>query len=136
MQITYTPEGSTDRQTWSFDHGRVRASAAEMIEKRFGDNWDAFVAGVQSGNMRARRVLLWHLMTQAHPGLKFEDVPDFFADEVKVEFTTAELTAIRARMEKAKVAEDVRERTLAAIDTELAEAAVREGAAPEPGKAN
>jgi len=127
MHISYTPppeEG--DEQEWDFDPGRVRASVAEMIERRFGENYDAWQAGIQSGNIKARRVLLWHLLSLEHPRLRFEEVRDFYADEVKVQFSVAELTTIRDRLQRANLSEDKREQALAAIDLEMTEAMERE----------
>lgn len=130
MHITYTPEDG-DRQEWDFDPGRVRASAAEIIERRFGGTWDEFQAGVQGGNIRARRAMLWHLMVQQHASLRLEDVPDFYADELVVQFSVKELTAIRDRLGKANLPADKREQAMAAIDVEMTEAMEREeGKAP------
>lgn len=125
MHITYTPEDG-DRQEWDFDPGRVRSSQAEMIERRFGGNWDAWAAGVQGGNMRARRVLLWYLICLQHPGLRFEDTPDFFADELLVEYSVKEITELRERILKANLDEERREMTLTALDIEMTKAMERE----------
>lgn len=128
MFVTYKPEDG-DVQRWRFDPGRVRASKAEMIEKRFGQNWDVWLANVQSGSMKARRVLLWHLLTLAHNGLRFEDVPDFFADELLVEHSVDELTEIRDRVAKStKIPEEQRDMMLDALDVEMTEAMDREEA--------
>jgi len=125
MHVTYKPEDGTSTE-WDFDAGRVRASTAEVIEKRYGENWESWVAGVSSGNIRARRVLLWHLLTRDHPTLRYEDTPDFFADELLVQFSSAELAALRERVSKADIAAERRESMLAAIDLETAEAVKRE----------
>ena len=125
MHISYKPDDG-DEQEWDFDPGRVRASVAEMIERRFGENYDAWQAGIQSGNIKARRVMLWHLLTLEHPRLRFEDVPDFYADELRVQFSVAELTLIRDRLQRANLSEDKREQALAAIDLEMTEAMERE----------
>lgn len=137
MHVIYTPEDG-DRQEFTFDPGRVRASAAEMVEKRFGENWDTFVMGVQAGNIRARRVLLWHLLTRQHPAMRIEDTPDFFADEVLVQFSVAELTSLRERTASAKLPEDMKDKALAGIDMELDEAVKREAQAvpDDSGKAS
>lgn len=125
MHVTYKPEDGTP-QEWEFNPGRVRAGAAEVIEKRFGDSWEKFCAAVQQGSMRARRVLLWHLLTREHPGLRLEDVPDFYADEVVVEHSVAELTELRERLDKADLPEDQRVMTHAAFDLAMSEAMARE----------
>lgn len=126
MYVTYTPEETGTPQRWEFDPTRVRASKAEMIEKRYGEPWDQWQAAVQQGSMKARRVLLWHLMTQDHPTMRADDVPDFLAGEVIVEHTVAELREIRERVEKATMSDDEREPILAAIDTEITDAMARE----------
>ena len=132
MHITYAPEDG-DRQEWDFDAGRIRASVAEMIERRFGGNFDAWAAGVQSGSMKARRVLLWHLISLQHPGLRYEDVDDFFADELVVEYPVKELAEVRDRILKANLDEDRREMTLTALDIEMTKAMEREqGKATSP----
>ncbi len=136
MHITYTPEDPAEApQSWEFDPGKVRASVAEVIEKRYGGSFDEFQAGVQQGQTRARRVLLWHLMTQQHATLRFEDTPDFYSDAVKVQYGVKELQRIRDAVDKAPLDSDKRDLMLAGIDAELSEARTREGAATA-GKAN
>lgn len=136
MFVTYRPEDG-DEQAWTFDPAKVRSSKAEMIEKRFGDSWDKWKVAVQSGSMRARRVLLWHLLTLQHHGLRFEDVPDFLAGELVVQHSASELRQIRATVVKAKVPDAEKETILASLDGEIEEQEQKEaadGAEPE-GKA-
>lgn len=130
MFVTYAPEGG-DEQRWDFDPGKVRASKAEMIEKRFGDSWDKWLAAVQQGGMKARRVLLWHLLTVDHPTLRAEDVPDFYAGEVTVEHNVAELRDIRERVLKANIAEDEKEQVIVALDVQISDAIAAEEKAAE-----
>ena len=125
MHITYSPEDG-DRQEWDFNPDRVRQSVAEVIERRFGGTWDEFKAGVQSGSMRARRALLWHLLSLQHPTLRYEDTPDFFAGELKVQFSVTELTELRELTLKANLSAEKREMALTAIDFEMSEAMARE----------
>lgn len=135
MFVTYRPEDGTE-QRWTFDPRRVRASKAEMIEKRAGEPWDAWQAAVLAGKMRARRVLLWHLLTVDHPTLRWEDVPDFYAGELLVEYSVVELAEIRGRVAQAEIPVEQRDQVLAALDTAITEATKREAAAAEPeGKA-
>jgi hypothetical protein len=130
--VTYKPEDG-DRQRWSFDPTKVRASKAEAIEQAAGLPWDQWLGAVQTGAMRARRALLWHLLTVDHPGLKFEDTPDFYAGELVLEYSATELSGIRDRLAKVKLPADQRAATDAAIDMALADLAER-GQEPE-GKA-
>ncbi len=128
MIVTYTPDGDqAQAQRWEFDPDEVRASQAEMIEKRFGDPYDKFRAGVQMGNSKARRVLLWHLMARDHHTLRYEDTPDFRVGELRVEHTRPELLALRERVAKmGGVDDETREQVLAALDGDIE-------AAPEVG---
>jgi len=135
MRVTYAPEGGAE-QVWDFDPKRVRASEAEAIERRAGESWDAWLLNVQSGQMRARRVLLWHLLRRDHPTLRYEDTPDFFAGEVVVEHTRAELEEIRERVVRAKLPADQREQVLSALDMAIDEAREREGGGEGEGKAS
>jgi len=140
MRIAYTPKNPADgdAQTWDFTPGRIRASEAETIEKRYGGRWEDFLGDVKGGSMRARRVLLWHLLRTAHPGLKFEDTPDFYADELKCTYSYAELVAMRDRVQKANLAPDALEQITTALDIEITEAMSEEGILdPDPvGKAS
>lgn len=132
MFVTYTPDEG-DAQRWEFDPDRIRQSRAEIIEKRYGKNWDQFRAGVQSGDSKARRVLLWHLLSLEHHTLRYEDVPDFFMGAVLVEHSRGELVVLRDRLTKANLPADEREQMLTALDIEITNAIDSEAA---PGKAS
>lgn len=134
MFVTYRPEGGEERR-WVFDPKKVRASKAEMIEKRAGENWDAWLVSVQAGSMRARRVLLWHLLTLEHHGMRFEDTPDFYAGELVIEHSVSELLDIKDRVMKASIPAEQRDQIVAALDVEIADAMLREGQAEPEGKA-
>jgi hypothetical protein len=121
MFVTYTPEDG-DSQRWEFNPDKVKQSRAEVIEKRFGKNWDAFRAGVQSGDSKARKVLLWHLMSLQHHTLQYMDVPDFAMGELKVEHSRGELLMLRDRLAKANMPDDEREQMLTALDIEITDA--------------
>jgi hypothetical protein len=99
VRVVYTPEGGAE-QTWVFKPGRVRQSQAAITEKAYGKPWDMFVMEVQQGSMAARRILLWHVMRTEHPMLRLDDVPDFFADELRIEHDAEELRALLEATEK------------------------------------
>ena len=99
MFVTYSPKGQ-EPQHWEFIPDDVFQDDAELVEKRFGGDWDAFLEGVRDGSARARRVLLWHLMRQDHPRLRFEDVPRFRMGEIKAEFSAAELREYADKLER------------------------------------
>lgn len=131
MHVTYAPEDG-DRQEWDFVAGRVRSGEAALMQTRFGATWEQFDAGVQKGDIHARRVLLWHLLRLEHVKLRFEDTPDFYADELLVEFSVTELTRIIDELTTARMPEDQRAMVLAAFDRELAKAVLREGGMGNP----
>ncbi len=128
MHVTYTPEDG-DRLEWDVELGRIRAGEAEMMERRYGDTYEAWTIGVQRGAINARRVLLWHLLRLAHPTFRWEDVPDFYADELLVEYSVKELTGMRDRVAKASMEPREREQAMAALDVEITKAMEREVAA-------
>jgi len=128
MFITYRPEGQEQPQSWQFDPGRVKASQAEMIEKRAGESFEQWIMSVRAGKVRARRVLLWHLMTRDGLAIKYEDTPDFAFEDFKVEHSVVEILRMREQFEKVKFDDpDQKDQILAAIDADLAEARKREG---------
>lgn len=135
MHVIYKPERPEDgdRQEWDFTAGRVRASQAEQIERKFGGTWNEFQAGVWQGSMRAYKVMLWHLFNLTHPGYRFEDLPDFMSDELEVSYSVAELTKLRESIGQSSLPADQREMLLAGIDRQMTEAMEREGATAAPG---
>jgi hypothetical protein len=122
--VVYTPENG-DPNAWEFNPRRVRSSQAILIENRYGKQWDVFVADLMRGSMSARRVLLWHLIRQTHATLRFEDTPDFFPEELVVEFSRAELVSMREAVdENSGISDEDKAIMLSAIDTEIEKAAV------------
>lgn len=126
MFVSYNPADG-DAQRWVFDPDQVRAAEAELVEKRFGESWALFLAAVQQGSVRARRVLLWHLTRRDHPFAKYDDTPDFRVGEMEVEYSFVELRAMREVVMKAEVPDAEREQVLTALDLEITEAMAREG---------
>ena len=121
MQVTYKPEDHPDRhQTWDFNPNRVRQSRAEMIEKRYGARYADWTNEVQRGEARARRVLLWHLMSMDHPGVKLEDVPDFMMEEVEVDYSISDLQKLRVSVAESAMDDANKETTLERLDLEIA----------------
>lgn len=131
MFVTYRPADG-DEQKWEFDPDKVRASQAELIEKRAGVSFDTWHNQVRSGGVKARRVLLWHLICRTHHTLRYEDTPDFALGELLVEHSAQELLVLRDRLQKANLPEEDRQQAETALDIEITEAMVREGRVEEP----
>lgn len=124
MYVTYTPEDGAP-QTWTFKPGRVRASRAALLEKRYSKlageqkTWDMFKADVVRGAADARRVLLWHLLTLEHHTLRIEDI-DPLEDELLVEHSREELEELRVEVDKARNLDDsTRAMILDKLDEEI-----------------
>ena len=98
MFVTYKPEDGNPEQVWDFNPKRVRVSEQVIVEKQFEGSWAEFVAGVMSKSAKARRVLLWNLLSRVHGHVRFEDV-DFKVGELKVERDLDELIELRAEIE-------------------------------------
>lgn len=140
MWVTYRPEDQPEDavQKWEFNPKRVRTSDAEIIEKRYGANWDTWLNDVRSGSAKARRVLLWHLLRREHARLRYEDTPDFYMEELLVEHSVVELLELKDRLSKVKLDdESAREQMATALDIEITDAMAREGVTDETaGKAS
>lgn len=124
--MTYKPDGA-EPQRWEFRPGRVRASRAAMLERRYSKlagggeakTWDMFKADVLRGSADARRVLLWHLLSLEHPTVRIEDV-DPLEDELLVEHSRSELAEMRAELARTKAIDDEqREMMLIRLDEEI-----------------
>ncbi|RSD26346.1 hypothetical protein [Amycolatopsis eburnea] len=137
MKITLTENGNGP-QVWDFDPDDVRARDAELIEAKLGVAWESFPLAVMQGSVRARRALLWHLRRQAHPKLRLDDV-DFRPKDLKVELDVPEWRLWRGKIAlMGDLSDELRDRALAWVDQELAQAEAGEdpAAAAAPGKAD
>lgn len=130
MKVTWHPKGS-EPTVYDYDQEDVLGSHCIMIEKRSGLTWERFNAGVLTGSMACRRVLLWYLTFRDHPAYQLRDVPDFRARELKVEQTHAELAEAMRRVEKLKPIDEAdareNEQIIAILRMQMDEAAEREG---------
>lgn len=133
MIVTFTPEDG-DTQRFHFNPRKIKATQAEMIERRYGGRWNLWIDEVSLGSMTARRVLLWFLLQRQHPVFRWEDTPDFCMDELLVELDRDELTRARdAVAARADLEDELRERALAAFDEQIEKAPA---AGPDRGKAD
>lgn len=127
MHVEWDPENGEDRQTWQFDPEDVGRKEAQLIEKHYGGSYDQWRAGLMTGEINARAVLLWHMLTQVHPKLKFEDVPNFRVRQLTSEMGTSELKELWRRAERAKMAPDTREAFNDRWQMDMEDAMKREG---------
>jgi hypothetical protein len=121
LTIAYAPDGQ-DSQRFEFDAGQLRVAAAEKLENLFGDTLDALEKALMAGSVKAKRVVLWHLLVQQHESLRYDDV-DFAAGEVQVLMGREMLTQLReAAAAAAGIDEDKRRAAIAALDLQLRQA--------------
>ncbi len=119
MLVTYKPEGA-EPQSWEFNPSKVRTSRAEMIEKRYGHNFNVFTKAIQAGDAKSRRVLLWHLLNLQHPTLRFEDTPDFMFGELEIEYSITEMQKLRRELAESALDDSEKEMILRRMDLEIA----------------
>lgn len=125
--MTFNPDNG-QKQEWHFDPADVWEDEAEAIEKVADVAWDNWVMQLRRGNSRVRRSLLWHLIRQDHPGLKFADLPRFRKGELLVEFDVADLTVMREQFAASpRLSEDERESLLLETDAEIEKARAKFG---------
>jgi hypothetical protein len=126
MLVTYKPENEdgTPRagEGWEkeFNPQRVRQSRAEMIEKRYGARYAVWVSEIQAGEAKARRVLVWHLLSLEHPTFKMEDVPDFMFGELELDYSVADLQKLRGQVAESAMDDAAKAETLDRLDMEIA----------------
>ncbi len=101
MFLRYRPEGSEADTLYEFrpertDYNRGRV-AEKLYAKACGERrtWEQFVVDAKQGSITARKVALWLALTDTHPMTRFDDVPDFRAGELTLEYSKQELRLMR-----------------------------------------
>lgn len=130
MFVKWDPEDGSNTEEWVFDAGDVPRKRATLIEKHFKGTWDQFVAGLMSGDIHARAVLLWYMLSHVHPVLRFEDVPDFRVRQLTVEMGVTELKDLWKRALRIKLEPEQREAFNAQFEEDMRDALKREGIDP------
>jgi len=126
--VTWDPEDGSEKQTWDFDPGDVKYSRIKQIEAHYGGTWDAWKIGLMAGEMKARGILLWYMMTQVHPKLSYRDLPDFRARQLTVDMGTRELLDLKKRVEKMRgLSDEQREQFDIQFEVDMREAMAKEG---------
>lgn len=126
MLVIWKPEDGSDDQQWHFDPDDVDSRRAMEIESHYDGDFDSWVLRLRTGNMKARRALLWYMLTQIHPKLQFRDVPAFRVRQLKVEMTVAELKELYPKALAMTKPEDVEQLEMA-FKISIQEASEREG---------
>lgn len=121
MLVTYKPEGKPEEhRSWEFWPEKVRRNRGEMIEKRYGARFSVWAKEIQAGEVKARAVLLWHLMNLDVPQFRWEDTPDFAFDELELDYAVSDLQKLRREVDESSMEDDVKSDTLRRLDMEIA----------------
>lgn len=131
MDVTFDQEDGNAPLHWTFDPDDVLRSEAAAIEKAFGGPWEQFINQLRVKDAKARTVLIWHLLRQQHPNLRFDDVPDFRMRQVKVQMSSTELRDLYDLMVRQIKDEDIKEAFQTAWNADYQDALLREGKAIE-----
>lgn len=120
MYLVYSPEGQEEPTRWKYNPRKIMSAEREWIERRTDRNWSEFTKDVIQGSSLCRRALLYVFLKREHPTVKWDDV-DFAWDELKLEYSKAELIELRSTVAES-VSGDERAAVLEKLDTEIAEA--------------
>ncbi|MFJ8743418.1 hypothetical protein ACIRL2_29085 [Embleya sp. NPDC127516] len=117
MYLVYTPDGADEPTRWRYDPRKLMSIEREDLERRTDRPFTQFTMDVIQGHALCRRALLFTFMRREHPKLRFADV-DFAWDELKLEFSKAELIELRAETAEALHGDELAAR-LTALDAEI-----------------
>jgi hypothetical protein len=134
MLVTYTPDGSAEPTTWNIDlDNDFRSSEMEQIESLTKMEYGSeFILALMKKGARARRALLFILLTRQHRTLKYKDV-DFSNNQLLVEMDKSEWAKEREKLlEDNKIPAAEKAERLEMIDLLAADAPDAPGKAPAP----
>ncbi|MFE1749007.1 hypothetical protein ACFW88_00375 [Streptomyces anandii] len=120
MYLVYSPEGSDEPKRWKYNPRKIMSVERENLERITGRNWSEFTKDVVQGSSLCRRALLFTYLKREHPTLKLDDV-DFAWDELKLEYSKAELVELRSTVAESATGAE-RAAVLAKLDEEIADA--------------
>lgn len=127
MLVNWDPEDGEQPQTWRFDPNDVLRKEAQAIEQQYGEGYDQWLQALRVGQIKARTVLLWHMLRQVHSKLRFEDVPDFRVRQLTVQMDVGELRDLWTRLSRTKMSPELRAQLEAAFEVDLRDAMARDG---------
>jgi hypothetical protein len=127
--LKYTVDGVT--KVYEIRPGKVGRKRAAMAERAYSKavgerrTWAQLQADAQQGSMEAWAALLWVAQTADHPGLRYEDLPDFDTEQLVMEHSAEEIRQMRAGLAASKtMLESERDAIIAQLDIALETAPV------------
>lgn len=127
MYVKWDPADGSAPTEFEFDPEDMMSRDAVLVEKEYGQPIEMWVNGLRAKEAKARRILLWWHMRQAHPQLPFKDVPDFRMRQMTVEMNVAELRELWKNIARSKMDEERRDQLQVAFETSIRDAMEREG---------
>lgn len=128
MQVTWDPRNGDPEQVWQFDSEEdVTSKRGMQIEQNYGGTYAEWTVGLQTGELKARTVLLWYMLSEVHPALKLDAVPEFRVAQLRVEMGVEELKKLWKRVTRMRLPADQREKFEMAFEMDMADALEREG---------
>ncbi|HCT81748.1 MAG TPA: hypothetical protein DGT23_35245 [Micromonosporaceae bacterium] len=102
MFLRFKPDGANEDTLYEFRPDKTPVNRATIAEKLYSKatgerrTWEQLKSDALQGGIAARRVALWVAMTDQHPLLRIEDIPDFQAGALVMEYSKEELRRMRA----------------------------------------
>lgn len=143
MFLRYRPEGASEDKVYEIRPGKVGRKRAAMAERAYSKavgerrTWQQLQADAQQGSMEAWAALLWVAQTADHPGLRYEDMPDFDTEQLVMEHSKEEVRQMLAGMRSSTTMLES-EKTAIIAQLEIALESARVGSdepAPKPDPA-
>lgn len=106
MLIRYKPDDGSEAKLYEIRWGKIPRSRGALAEKIYAKaigerrTWEQLKADAIGGGLTARAVALWLAMTQEHPLLRFEDLPDCDTEAIEMEYSKEELRQMRTGLER------------------------------------
>ncbi len=122
MYLSYHPEGSEQPTIFKYEPKRLMSAEREMLEKRTGLTYEKFHQNLLEGSSTCRRALLFMFLKRTAPGTRYEDV-DFAWGECDLGLYKHEIEEFIAKVPETNgLSESEKERALAELNDQLAEA--------------
>lgn len=138
MFLRYRPDGASEDTLYEFRPDKTPTNRAIIAERLYSKlsgerrTWEQLKVEALQGGIGARRVALWIAMTDIHPMARFDDIPNFPAGALTLEYSKEELRRMRAAIETSDAMLDTEKAatlTQLTLDIEAAQAGSDE---PDP----
>lgn len=101
MFLRFRADGANEDALYEFRPDKISTKRAIIAERLYSKacgerrTWEQLKADAQQGGIAARKVALWLAMTNTHPLMRFEDIPDVDTGSLAMEYSKEELRGFR-----------------------------------------